>query len=297
MALVVDTSSWRIATWNCFGAAQSPRAFLRWRGAEDAERFVHPQLLRELGALDVLCVQEVWLKDVEEFFDRLPQPHKTRDPNTSTFYPLTIGGSGLGFASHGPIVQSEMRAFTGPKRNSERVARKGVAHARVLLPGGPALDVFTTHMQSGYDAGARFVRRHQLEQVRAFVDERSDPSVATILCGDFNINGLTEVRAGEYACLAALFGDFCDAFADEDPITFHPHPDHNPLAHRFEPRAAIQRVDYVLYRAPKDTSVETLEVSDACLFLRDPLAHEGIYPSVHASDHFGLAVTLSKPGS
>lgn len=293
MSLSVS-SSWKVATWNCFGAAQSARAFLTWRGAEDGERFVHPQLLRELGVLDLLCVQEVWLKDVEEFFDGLSLPHKTRDPNTSTYFPPTIGGSGLGFASKGPLVQTEVRAFTGPKRSSERVARKGVSYARVLLTGGPPLDVFTTHMQSGYDEGSRHVRRHQLEQIRAFVDERSDRNVATILCGDFNINGLTDARASEYNVLATLFGDFCDTFADEDPITYHPHPDFNSLAHRFEPTAAAQRCDYVFYRGPAD---ESLEVTEAQLFLRDQLQHEGIYPAVHASDHFGLVVTLERPGT
>ena len=284
-------ASWKVATWNCFGAAQGARAFLTWRGAEDSERFVHPQLLRELDALDLLCIQEVWLKDVEEFFDRLPHPHKTRDPNTSTYFPPTIGGSGLGFASKGLIVQSEVRAFTGSKRSSERVARKGVSYARVILPDGPPLDVFTTHMQSGYDAGSQRVRRHQLEQVRAFVDERSAPDVPTLLCGDFNINGLTEARASEYAVLAALFGDFSDTFADEDAITYHPHPDFNKLAHRFEPKASVQRCDYMFYRAPADAS---LEVAEAHLFLRDQLEHEGIYPPVHASDHFGLVITLAQ---
>ena len=285
------TDSWKVATWNCFGAAQNAGAFFRWRGAEDAARFLHPQLRRELGALDVVCIQEVWLKDVEEFFDGLSHPHKTRDPNTSTFFPPTIGGSGLGFAAHGPIVQTEIRTFSGPKRSSERIARKGVSYARILLSGGPALDVFTTHMQSGYDGASAAVRHNQLEQIRAFVDARSDPEVPTILCGDFNINGLTEVRDREYGSVVALFGDFIDPFADEDEITYHPHPDHNALAHRFEPKAPVQRVDYILFRAPKDGSIE---VSEASLLFRDRLEHEGVYPAAHASDHFGLVVTLTK---
>lgn len=284
-------ASWKVATWNCFGAAQRAKAFLTWRGAEDAARFQHPQLLRELREIDVVCIQEVWLKDVEEFFDGLPHPHKTRDPNTSTWCPLTIGGSGLGFATHGPIVQTEVRAFSGPKRSSERVARKGVSYARILLPSGPAIDVFTTHMQSGYDEASRRVRRIQLEQIRAFVDARSERSVPTVLCGDFNINGLTDVRNGEYGDFVAIFGDFFDPFADEDAITFHPHPEHNILAHRFEPRAQVQRVDYMLYRAPQDGSIE---VAEASLLFRDPLAHEGIFPSMHASDHFGLVMTLTE---
>ena len=187
-------------------------------------------------------------------------------------------------------VATDHRSRPEPKRSSERVARKGVSFARVELPDGPIVDLFTTHMQSGYDAPSARVRKAQLDQIRAFVDQKSSRENATIVCGDFNINGLVDARDGEYASMLAIFDDFSDPFADDDDITYHPHETHNPLAHRFEPEAPVQRVDYILYRR----GGSSLELTECGLWMKEPLAAIEGHPKVHASDHFGLCVTLKR---
>jgi endonuclease/exonuclease/phosphatase family metal-dependent hydrolase len=282
---------WSLATWNCFGAAQALSSFIRWRGAVDAHRFSHPVLREALGSTDVVCTQEVWLGDVEEFFEALPHPHKFRDRNHNTWWPPTVGGSGLAVASRYPIVQGAVRTFAGPKVHAERIARKGMLHVRVHLAKGFEVDVVSTHMQAGYVREAERVRAVQLEQLRAFADEVSGPTRPLFVCGDFNMCGLATSRAREYARLFELFRDYEDLFQHDDRPTFRPSPRGNALAHRFEPKAPEQRLDYVLYRAPSAPEAHT-EIVRCELFLHEPLpAHAG-GPETVGSDHDGLRVHL-----
>ena len=126
-------STCSIVSWNCFGAAQNPVAFFRWKGAPNAHRFRHPALRSALSEEDILCFQELFLGDAEELFDALPMAHKIRDHNRTLWWPLTIGGSGLGVASRHPIVESSIRAFSPPHVSSERFARKGMLHVTVKV--------------------------------------------------------------------------------------------------------------------------------------------------------------------
>lgn len=281
-----------LQTWNCFGAAQTAAAVLRWRGPPDPHRFDHPTLIRVLEEADIVCFQEVFLSDVERFFDGLGHSHKQRDTNASTLWPPTFGGSGLGIASRFPILDRLVRPFRKPHVGPERFARKGMLHARVHVQGdatseGFEVDVVTTHLQAGYTDGARRVRERQLAEIRELVDEIGSPARPFIVCGDLNIDGLRPVReAGEYVALTRTLPDFLDLGADDDHATFHPHPEHNPLAYRFEPAGARQRIDYVLFRAPHTRHVS----AEACEIVLDrPLDDLRTF----ASDHFGLRVVLT----
>lgn len=283
-----------LQTWNCFGAAQTAFAVLRRKGPPDAHRFGHPHLRRVLEEADVVCFQEVFLSDVESFFDGLVHGHKHRDHNLSTWWPPTFGGSGLGIASRFPILERLLRPFRRPHLGAERFARKGMLHARVHVAGqagGPPfeVDVMTTHLQAGYSTQARLIRERQLREIRELVDEVGASGRAFVVCGDLNIDGLRPGReTGEYAALTRTLSDFHDVGADDDHATFHPHPEINALAHRFEAGSPQQRIDYVLFRAPRDSgvSVETCE-----LVLDRPLDAGGVSPTF-ASDHFGLRVVL-----
>lgn len=274
-----------LKTWNCFGAAQDARAFMRWRGIPDAHRLEHPDVLSTVGAADVLCLQEVFLSEAESFFDALEHEHKTRDHNGNTYWPLTFGGSGLALASRFRIVAQCTRTFRGPTAGAERFARKGMLHARLRIADEVEVDVLTTHFQSGYNPRARTIRAAQLRELHALVEEVGSPERSFIVCGDLNIDGRVQVRDGEYLALRDALPDFADLGADEDHVTFHPHQEINALAHRFENGSPPQRIDYVLFRPARAGDIEP----QACeLVLHDPLqAETGI---TFASDHFGLRV-------
>jgi endonuclease/exonuclease/phosphatase family metal-dependent hydrolase len=277
-----------LLSWNCFGAATGLVSFLRWRGAADAHRFEHPVVRRALDAPDVVCMQEVFLGEAEDFFADLTHPHKARDSNAGTWVPLTVGGSGLAIASRHTLRRSILRPFSRPHVGSERFARKGALHVEVELEGGRAFDVVTTHMQSGYHDRAGTVRIRQLEELRALVLERGAPDRPFVISGDLNVCGLSQRRAHrEYEALRLLFDDFDDLGASDDRPTFDPRPNENHLARRFEPRAAAQRIDYILFRGPRDAWMRPRGLR---LDLVEPLPPLERSPPTHASDHYAVRV-------
>lgn len=281
-------STVRIASWNCFGAAQTARAFLLREGAPDPHRFRHPSVAAELDAADVVCLQELWVRDAEALFDRVAHGHKTKDHNRTEWWPFTIGGSGLGVASRHPIVHDKIAAFSRPHSGAERFARKGMLHARIAAF-GVEIDVVTTHLQSGTAVSSRGVRARHAAELAALVREVGSDERAFLLCGDFNIDGRTSERGNEYATLLGNLGGFRDLGAEADWPTYHPHPDHNLLAHRFDRMAPAQRLDYVFFRPPVRGAVEVTEFSRR---LDASLSPFGGGAATHPSDHFALAVTL-----
>lgn len=281
-----EPTSFSLATWNTFGAAQGPVAMFRGRGAAASHRFEHPELLTALEGLDVVCMQELWLAEAVDVFSRVPGlHHRVVAKNHATLWPLTIGGSGLGVASRYPIVTSEMRDFSRPHVGAERFARKGMAHARIRM-GSREIDLITTHMQAGYGDGARKVRRRHLNELRAFADEHGSPERPLVVCGDLNIDGLGRVREREYTAILEIFADYTDIFEDHDLPTFHTVE--NTLARRFEPDSPAQRIDYVLVRS----TGQSLRVLHKDLMLQKALTGRGDHERVHASDHYGLRVRL-----
>lgn len=272
-----------LVTWNCFGAAQGLVAWLRWRGIPEGHRLAHHAVTAALHAADLLCLQEVFLGEAEDMFERLAHPSKARDHNRAKLRPFSFGGSGLAIASRAEVIATESRQFRGPTVGVERLARKGMLHALVDA-GAVHVDVITTHMQSGYGDAAAGVRARQMDQLREWADELGAPSRPMIVCGDFNVDGRAPVRAREYATLRRLFDGWDDLGASGDRATFHPHPEHNALAHRYDPGAPEQRIDYVLFRGARGVRATPAE-----RVLDRPL--DGT--RTHPSDHFGLRVTLS----
>jgi endonuclease/exonuclease/phosphatase family metal-dependent hydrolase len=270
-----------VLTWNVFGAAQGLGAFLRWKGIPDGARLAHPDVRAAAARADVVCLQEVWLEEAQAFFEGIAHPFKTKDSNEKTLVPLKLGGSGLAVASRFPIALRKLVEFDGPLAGADRLARKGVLHTRLSLPGELELDVFTTHMQSGYGDAARRVRARQLAFVAQVVDRQGSPERPAIVCGDLNLCGLGERRAGEYAAVAEHLPGFGDLGAAADLSTYHPHPEVNELAHRHEPGAPEQRLDYVLFRPDRRERIQPVGLERV---LDAPLVPEGFFPS----DHFGL---------
>jgi endonuclease/exonuclease/phosphatase family metal-dependent hydrolase len=280
-----------LKTWNCFGAAQTAAAFLFSKEPPDPHRFRVPELKRIVEGVDVVCMQELFVPSAESFFDALNHDHKLRDHNTSTWWPLTFGGSGLGIASRFPIVEQAIIPFSRPHVSSERFARKGVLHARLRVPGElpVEVDIITTHMQSGYDAKARAVRARQLGELGALAERVASSDRPVVVCGDMNIDGLSDARRdSEYRGLVDALPGFVDVGAEADQATFHPHPDVNPLAHRFEANGIRQRIDYVFFRGPDSAAMRVLGST-----LRLQTALETSTAGVtFASDHFALEVTF-----
>ena len=278
------SDSFIFQSWNCFGAAQTASGFFRGRGVIDSERFLHHHVSALCEAADVLCVQELWAAEAVEFFGRRSHPHKNRDDNEVSWRPLAFGGSGLGIASRHPFVSVNHRAFTPPHVGAERFARKGWLHARVTI-GPVALDVITTHLQSGDGMSAARVRARQLAELRALVESECSSGHAVIVCGDFNVDGHAPSPIEREALEQATRG-FVDLGAEAKLSTFDPH--NNTLAAREGKHAQPQRLDYVFFRPPtQGARVDPVEVSLA-LHDRLPIVARPLY----ASDHAAIRVKL-----
>ena len=271
-------------TWNGFGAGQSVRAFFEWKGAADPHRFEHPQLMAAVSEVDVLCIQEVFLSESERFFERLPHPHKVRDHNRTSLFPLYLTGSGLGIASRLPFLKRAIRFFPPPHQGADRFAHKGMFHVRLRLAEEASLDVINCHLQSGVGRRAAAVRKRQLGELRRFVDDVARVDGAVVVCGDLNIDGRAASGRVEYDELRRALPGFVDLGAESDWTTFHPHPEANALAHRFYASEGPQRLDYVLFRAGH-VPLEPVEITRVLDRPLPPLNGEGL---TFASDHFGL---------
>lgn len=285
----------RVLTWNCFGMAQGLDAVTH-RRAPAGPRLRDAGLLERCADTDLFCVQELFSREAQEFFDHLQGrafPSSLRDDNRLHLRSATVRGTGLGIGSRSALQGPRLRTFSGRSTGWDRLARKGALHARLNLD-GVEVDVLTSHLQAGYTAAAVEVRALQLLQVRALIDELASPERPFIVCGDFNIDGLIGARGSdEYRRLAAALDGFDDLGSDHDLPTFHPHPEGNVLAHHFEPEGWPQRLDYIFLRPA--SRGPTLRCSRVERVLDRPLLgtppHEKLATS-WASDHFGLCATF-----
>ena len=286
----------RVLTWNCFGMAQGGFDAVMGGRAPAGNRLSDPHVLAECAGADIVALQEILSGDAEQLFDRVKGANAgLRDHNRWDLRSRTARGTGLGLGVRGELGESELRPFDNPSVGWDRLARKGTLHGRVTLPGGLVLDVVTTHLQSGYDVAAEQVRTAQLAQVARLVERAGSPERPMLVVGDFNINGLRPHRqSAEYRRLRDALPGFDDTGADSDLVTFHPHPDVNPLAHLSDPGAEAQRIDYIFFRPARSPS-RALRCAGVDLTFTSPLeaTREQHFAGVRssrafASDHFGL---------
>ena len=263
-------------------------------------RLQHDHVVTSCAAPEVLCIQELFSRDAENFFDRVcnnPAPDRqfafVRDHNRMNFRSVTVRGTGLGIRSLGTHHETRYHHFS-QSAGWDRLARKGLLHARVALSPQIEMDVVTVHLQAGEDRTAAAVRQAQLLDVEQFVKNVSSHERACVVCGDFNIDGLSAEREGpEYARLTATLPDFVDLGATDDHATFDPTPDVNSLAFAFEPKGRRQRLDYIFLRPPASARY-AIECSGVSLFLHEPLAALPLSSrsNAFASDHFGLVASF-----
>jgi endonuclease/exonuclease/phosphatase family metal-dependent hydrolase len=145
------------------------------------------------------------------------------------------------------------------------------------------------HLQAGYDAQAIAVRTRQIGELARRVQQLGSDQRLFLVCGDFNVSGLGG-KGEAYTQLRRALPGFQDLGAAADLPTFDPHPQRNFLAHRQEPAAPCQRLDYIFLRPPGAAAVQ-VEISAVSRILDGPLASAEKDP-LFASDHFGLAATL-----
>jgi endonuclease/exonuclease/phosphatase family metal-dependent hydrolase len=103
----------------------------------------------------------------------------------STWLPLV--DNELALASRLPVIATGGHIF-GHAADEDRLAAKGVLHARLARAGADPIDVFVTHLQAGAEHGA--VRRGQLEELAAFIRRKVNGAPHPVLVlGDFNVRG------------------------------------------------------------------------------------------------------------
>ncbi len=289
----------RVITWNCFGMAQGALDAVIGRRAPASLRLQDPHISAECMAGDIFCMQEILSQDAEKLFDRMVASSQVagfRDDNRLHLRTRTARGSGLGLGVRGELSAPSLHTFTGPRSSWDKLARKGALFSRVTLARGFAVDVITTHLQAGYEPAAAVARAAQLDQLGRLIAEVSSPERPLIIAGDFNIDGLAQVRAErEYERLRATLAGFEDTGAETDLVTFHPHPEFNSLAHGSDPGGRVQRLDYVFFRPAQHGSapvrcVGVRRVLDQPLQATREQDFAGLRsPLAYASDHFGVA--------
>ncbi len=256
-------------------------------------RLLHDEVVTECGSADVLCIQELFSRDAQRFFDGVGHGRflsRFRDDNRVRF--ATMRGTGLGVGARAHIEKRVLDVFPGERVGWDRLARKGALYTQLVLDGGVVIDLVTAHLQAGRDEAAIRVRAAQLNHLKAMVASVGSPDRPMIVCGDMNIDGLSAVRGElEYTRLVAAFEGFEDVGAHTDLPTFDPHPERNTLAHAFDPEGSAQRIDYVLWRPGRRSDVRCAGLTR---FFDQPLAQTTAAPSspAWASDHYGLTATF-----
>jgi len=265
--------------------------------APHAARLRDAEVLSQCAEPDILCLQELLSTDAQRFFDGVGKKRFTsrfRDDNRfRVSNGLTMRGCGLGIGSRAPLSKAVIRSFRGAGVGWDRFARKGVIHTQVQLSDRILIDLITVHLQAGYDAAAVAVREAQLSDLRDFIDAAGDPLRPFIVCGDFNIDGLSSARdSAEYGHLSSTLADFEDLGAAADFATYDPDPGANALARAFASNSFAQRIDYIFWRPGRGRF--ELGCTDMRLFLNEPLGQleqpRGV--ADWASDHYGLSATF-----
>jgi endonuclease/exonuclease/phosphatase family metal-dependent hydrolase len=177
-----------IATWNCFGMAQTALDAITATRAPHGARLRNDHVKRTLDGAHLVCVQEVMSREAETFFDALGAA-RVRDPNGARLWPVTVRGSGLGIAGRLPFASHTSEIFASAGAGWDRLARKGTLHVRVDLD-GLEIDIINVHLQAGYDAQAVAIRARQIGELARRVEQLGSEQRLFLLCGDFNVCGL-----------------------------------------------------------------------------------------------------------
>lgn len=238
------------------------------------------EVLPSLG-LDVLCLQEVWMPQDQNY---LAQCAEAAGLPYIFYFEHGLAGSGLMTCSRFPIIETAFQPFRlipPPSAQYDFVSAKGIGLTRLQTPNG-LLDVYNTHVshQAKIDAKDLYsaYRAAALYQIAQYVNAYS-ATQPVIMGGDFN----TKPDQLGYRLLAAL-GQLMDCYAalhpDQNGYTYSKNNFYN-RKHR-----ASERIDYIWVR---DGGGLTLEPLKAEILLESMPAA----PHLSYSDHYALRVELA----
>jgi endonuclease/exonuclease/phosphatase family metal-dependent hydrolase len=161
---------------------------------------------------------------------------------------------GIGILSRLPIVERDGLRLSGQNRVANFV--------RLRLPGGGVLDVYNTHLATG----GRELKKAQVETILQWMAGR--PGTPQVLVGDFNASPTSPTLQRAYQSLRSAYSVANGA----EPARTVP----TPLRRDADASSGVV-MDYIL-------------VNDARVTFDKASPDD---PSVYASDHFGLAATIS----
>jgi endonuclease/exonuclease/phosphatase family metal-dependent hydrolase len=150
---------------------------------------------------------------------------------------LSLLDDEVALASRLPVIATDSMTYS-VARGSDALAAKGAIHARVWrggsAPSTDALDLFVTHLQANHAD----VREMQLDELVAFIKQRSDPALPAILLGDLNIDGSLDAQSDPRAEYHAMMRQLA-ALGFRDP----------GLALGGTDSWLRRRIDYILVRS------------------------------------------------
>lgn len=147
------------------------------------------ECLRELDP-DVVGIQEAFVRrDRAGLIEQLAGSRLQH----AAYYRSGFVGSGLLIASAHPILDERFHRFSRNGKwykpwHGDWWAGKGVALARIGLPGGTTLDFYNLHAHARYRRYREYYpdRLAQMREVREFVTAMTGSSTPALIVGDFN---------------------------------------------------------------------------------------------------------------
>lgn len=207
--------------------------------------------------------------------------------------------SGVMVFSRRPIISSAFVPYS-TYSGTDSLADKGAAFVAIRLSAECTAHVIATHMQAAYDTQTehRAVRLKQLDQIRALIEAQplrdfaTPTRVATVVCGDLNIQGAAPARP-----------EWTDVFMNGAATDFYVRRIADGWDHYISPgqvagndpgvtnRDGVQnwdnRLDYVLL----------LDYAQGPVGERRPFAVQRMFLTHHGlSDHIALAAEINLDG-
>jgi len=237
----------------------------------------------EINALDTAC-STCLAANIGASFDAIAATCTTMPSS-----PFAFGGSfGVGLLSRQAILDPDFLVL------DSTFNRRGVIYGRVDTDRVGEVHVFCTHLTAIFDdipfpvAGGSWEaeQRAQIEEMLAFIDEKTDEDDRVIILGDLNTGPAFDGVEAEEAANYALFTDagFENPFLDEVDFADCTFCASNPIV---SDTAASVAIDHLLVRGLDADGT-------ARRFLTEPVDVEvdGETTTVAFSDHFGVRATL-----
>lgn len=257
----VDDLNLKVVTYNIWGLPS-------WLTGAPPGRY--SQIARELQRLDpdIILLQEAWTARARKAAPLDGRWSIARGAGQH----LLFQQNGLVTLSRFPIIGGAFFPFSHAAF-PDSLVRKGVLKVTVKLPEGQVLNVWNVHLQDG---GPPQVRRSQIAELIARVNQAEDGQVADLVGGDFNCTPeSTSVRE-----LEAALGPSVQKLAGAKPFVTWDGLSSRP--------GCGQTLDYIFVRSR--VRLENMEVASQVAFYAQK-------PRERLSDHFGIEafVTVS-PG-